>query len=390
MLYEHSQIGQDWRIDDNGFLRITIRLISCGVMEYGREELGSDPQLVGLPDVVSVNVPSDAIFNPHAMQSIEGMPVIGGYHEWIEADEKRKNHEVGSVAGAARQSGPYLEVDLSIRDPDTIAKIKSGEFTEISSAYTAQYNVEPGDYEGVAYDVEQNVIRFNHVALLPSGEGRGGREVRILNKQSGAKAMDFTTIELADKRAIRVANSDATVLNGALAMHVHNEALNAQALEAAMNSAEEAKVEMTNAEKKLSEAMGIINELKARIDELTSGDTLENMAEEMAEEQMNSVDTLVDNDAYDDKEKATNSIKGLRGHKLRLHVVNAIRKEPLSDEFAKDESFVKGVFNTMRELTPTTKSKVAGSEVFNRDKSKVANKDSLGYSAYNKYKTGGK
>jgi len=390
MLYERSQIGQDWRVDDNGFLRITIRLISCGVMEYGREELGNDPALGELPDVVSVNVPPDAIFSPHAMQSIEGMPVIGGYHEWIEADEERKNHEVGSVAGEARQSGPYLEVDLSIRDPDTIAKIKSGELTEISSAYTAYYDVTPGSYEDVAYDVAQNTIRFNHVALLPNGEGRGGREVRILNKQSGAEAMDLTTIELADKRAIRVANSDAVVLNGVLAMHVHNEALNAQALEAAMNSAEEAKTEIKNSEEKLAEAMGVINELKARIDELTSGDSLENMAEEMAEEQMNSVDALVDNEAYDDKEKAANSIKGLRGHKLRLHVVNAIRKEPLSDDFAKDESFVKGVFNTIRELAPSTKRKVAGAEVFNRDKSKVANKDSLGYAAYNNYKTGGK
>jgi len=390
MLYERTQVGRDWQIDDNGFLRITIRLISCGIMEYGREELGDDPELDGLPDVVSVNVPPDAIFNPHAMQSIEGMPVIGGYHEWIEADKERKNHEVGSVAGEARRSGPYLEVDLSIRDPEAIAKIKSGEFTEISSAYTAQYNVVSGEYEGVGYDVAQNAIRFNHVTLLPPGEGRGGREVRILNKQNGAEAMEVTTIELADKRAIRVVNADAAVLTGTLAMHVHNEALSAQAIEAAMNSADEAKVEMTNAEEKLAEAMGVINQLKDRIEELTSGDSLENMAEEMAEEQMNSVDALVDNDAYEDKEKANNSIKGLRGHKLRLHVVNAIRKKPLSDDFAKDESFVKGVFNTIREFTPNSKSKVAGSEVFNSDRAKVANNDSLGYSAYNAYKTGGK
>jgi hypothetical protein len=109
--------------------------------------------------------------------------VIAGNHHWLEDDVN--SFAVGATAGSARYNAPYLEVDLLLTDPDTVAAVERGELPEISAAYQADIVFEKGMYNEKYYDALQSRLAFNHICLLPPGCGRAGEDVRILNRKGG-------------------------------------------------------------------------------------------------------------------------------------------------------------------------------------------------------------
>ena len=354
---------ENWEEDDNGFLRTRARILKAGVMAYEGSEIGRGPGLH------NVYVPPEEMFNPDALYSLEGMPITVD-HEWIDPDNaKRGNIEVGSVAGTPRQNGAYLEADIVIRDKKTIEKIKNRDLVDISAGYLAKSRDVDGTYAGEAYSGQQERIRFNHVALLPAGKGRGGREVRVLNSE-GKTPMptdDFTTVTLGDRRQVRVLNADASVITAEMdAMRVENEKL-AGDVETFAKEVGELKASKEKLEGERDELTEKVKKAEGARDEALNPAKIQEIANAMASDQDAAIKILVANGA--DEDAARKECDGAYGHDLRVQVINCIRTENQQSELTKDqaesEAYVAGVFEMMVEnaRTSETKQTVVGAQV---------------------------
>ena len=85
---------------------------------------------------------------------------------------------------------PYLTNSLTVTDADAIAKIKTGEFRDLSAGYLCDVVMESGIFDGKHYDGVMKNIRGNHVALVR--EGRAGHDVRVADAaMKGGETMDI-------------------------------------------------------------------------------------------------------------------------------------------------------------------------------------------------------
>ena len=83
---------------------------------------------------------------------------------------------IGSVSDVW-VDGQYIKAKLHINDAQGLIAIRNG-VREVSCGYTADLDVQPGEFQGERYDAIQRNIKLNHVALVP--RGRAGPEVRLL------------------------------------------------------------------------------------------------------------------------------------------------------------------------------------------------------------------
>lgn len=169
-----------WRMTDDGFLRCTARVQQEKVLQYKLDELGEYPNGFN-KDPINILVPGESLADAEALKSLEGMPVVSWDHTWTDPSVV-KDVAVGSVAGAPRMEDEFLVCDLLITDAETIEQIKNGQIGEISAAYHAGTVFEEGEFNGEMFDARQKDLRYNHIAVIPAGEGRAGNDVRIINK----------------------------------------------------------------------------------------------------------------------------------------------------------------------------------------------------------------
>lgn len=190
MIHTSSNKVNQWRIDDDGFLRVTARVIKEGVFPYKTRELPTE-MLVTMAgrfgdnsDIVKEYIPLPE-FTEDALKSLEGKPVIVNMHDWRTAENNLIDGlTVGNVAGTPKVvDNKYIECDLLITDPETIQRIKEKTLIEVSAGYTSSMVTEQGAFDGDMYDAVQKEIKFNHVLLLPEGKGRCGYDVKIYNSK---------------------------------------------------------------------------------------------------------------------------------------------------------------------------------------------------------------
>ena len=328
-----------WELTDDGFLRCKARVLAERVMPYGREELGELPEGFVSP-IVNMLVHMDDMSDPGSMRTLEGCPVVAGEHNWL-GPEVVRQYTVGSVAGAPRIVGEYLECDLLITDPDTIRAVQEKELDEISAAYGAESNFEPGAHKGSPYDAKQQGIKYNHIAILPEGHGRAGRDVKIFNKNKVIKEVGAMPDEL--KVQVRLKNSGKTIFtNEAGAEMLANEenmaaenmevaeGASSKKLEESMSELETKNGEMEALNGEVEELKGELSVYKEKLDALLDGDAVGAAAEEMMADQEEAGEILENMAPYEGdedgkkKEEVMNSIKGLRGAALHSAVLVAL------------------------------------------------------------------
>lgn len=332
-----------WRLDkDTGFLTITVSLLNDQPMKYSASEIGASDDSTYL-----MSAPYDEMCK--GMTSLYGMPVVVG-HVWQTVETVGQS--VGNIKGNIKvdPETKTITCDVLITDAPTIKRIIEGELVEISAAYYCDLSY-IDDNSGTQHNID-----FNHLALLPKGEGRGGEAIRILNhkKQEMQMATDanqdiLTQIRLTNGKTVRVANEDADEVQ-----EMDKKVENMIDDEAFQGKIEELKA----AREQVSRLEGEMSALKEKLDAAMSPEVVEEAAAEM-----------VENEEY--AEKIMNS-RGLTrdgvkryGHALKAHVVQQVRMQngnPLTDEQLKDESFVAGMFSVYGSEQPV---KVAGAEVVN-------------------------
>lgn len=272
-----------WRVDPDGMLRVTARVLSDGVFPYLPAE-SPEGATVMPGNVVMQYIPKSA-FTKQALETLEGKPVIVGDHVWRDADNTHKDgRTVGAVAGTPRVKDGFVEVDLLIDDADTVEQVMKKQLVEISASYMGECTLEDGVYKGKPYGAVQGNLRFNHVLLLPEGAGRCGSDVRILNHNKPVKGETMSKVVKMTfgNRSASFTFSNEDDAKEAERMTEEQKSFDGAELEKAMNEATEVKGKLDELQAQYDAAMQTIAEQKAQIDELMSAESQSAMAAEAA------------------------------------------------------------------------------------------------------------
>jgi hypothetical protein len=358
-LYSDKLDPSRWEIDGSGFLRIRTRVLSSGVMAYSREEIGEaniPPEIKDNP-ILLVVMP-DTLAEPRAIRSLEGMPITVQH---AEINVQNTEAQVGSVAGTPCVEGPYLCADMRITDVAAIAQVASRELVELSSAYQMEVLWERGEYDGAPFHGKQTKLRYEHVALLPQGEGRAGPDVRVLNRQTLLE--DTTMADPVSKTLIKIGNRQFSVEN-AQAAEIANAvdeqvseakkttstAFNAQ-LEEIAGKLKEATDAKAAQDKIVADLQGQLAQMKEQLDAVSSPAAIEDKANAMNAERDEAATVM-------NSKTLAPELKKLTGHALRVAVINSVRavnKQPaLTADELKDEPGIKGRYSVMVENAKAT------------------------------------
>jgi hypothetical protein len=146
--------------------------------------------------------PPEEVFSDDSLSSLRGMSVtvrhpvgVGGQ---VTPENWRRLAGAGVVVGQTgdniSRSGDGVHTDgpVWVHDAETIRKVRAGELVELSVGYTARLDETPGTVPetGERYDAIQRDIRGNHLALLGTGEARGGASVRLRLDAEGHAIFD--------------------------------------------------------------------------------------------------------------------------------------------------------------------------------------------------------
>ena len=153
-----------------GGIAVDACLSKTGVLEY-RDPSGAVIREFRTPAAVT---------DPDAVESLIGATVTV-HHPASQrvTSENYRTHVVGTVA-RAWVDGENIMGELHIHDEETIAAIMNRELIDLSPGYGVTLSPTPGvDSVHGAYDVTTESMRYNHIALLPPGQGRQGPEVSL-------------------------------------------------------------------------------------------------------------------------------------------------------------------------------------------------------------------
>lgn len=153
---------------DDGFLRLDAYPTRCGILEYQAADGSVRREL---------RAPAD-VFAPESLATLAGAAVTVG-HPGLVTPATMRRERVGVVVGNPRQDGTAVFSVLQLDDESAISRAEARELVELSCGYRCDWDPTPGVFEGQAYDGRQVNIRYNHVALLPSGKGRAGAQCSL-------------------------------------------------------------------------------------------------------------------------------------------------------------------------------------------------------------------
>lgn len=125
--------------------------------------------------------PPEEVFAADSIASLRSAPVTELHPtEPVTAGNWRALSR-GHVGDDVRAEQERLVVaPVVVQDADAIAGVQSRKWAELSCGYACELEMTAGTTpEGERYDAIQREIRYNHVALLPRGEARGGPEIRL-------------------------------------------------------------------------------------------------------------------------------------------------------------------------------------------------------------------
>lgn len=293
------KIGNNFKVDEDGIMLVKAVILKEGVFDYLESEFvdgGSEQK------IVPVYIPLSE-FTPEALKSGEGRDVIIGDHDWrTSTNAATDGKSIGQISGVLSLNGNKIVCELRITDKDTVEKVLNKELVEISAGYTADFQQEDGTYNGTPYMYRQGNIVFNHVLLLPEGEGRCGSDVRVINKKKGEKIMSKTL-------RVKIGNTDKSVdftneEDAAKAESLVEEVKESSAkeVENALEELESLKEEVETKNAELEEKKKIIEEFKEKLEEALSPETQEAMAEELAE-QKEAENEVIETEFEDEEEK---------------------------------------------------------------------------------------
>ena len=120
--------------------------------------------------------PPEEVFENDSIKTLSQLPVTNDHpYEAVTADNA-KDYQVG-FTGNAENADPFVKVDMTVTDKDSIAEVMDKRKDEVSCGYACEVDLVAGEWQGQPYDCVQRRIRYNHLAIVPMG--RAGADCRI-------------------------------------------------------------------------------------------------------------------------------------------------------------------------------------------------------------------
>jgi uncharacterized protein len=164
------------RYDRDGRLHVTVANISKACVNSYKgsevpnyEALGLDPGRV-----YKLLRPADEL--ERAADTFNNLPILS-QHVPVTAVDHHPEFVIGSTGSDAEFVSPFLKNSLVIWSASAISAIESGAQRELSCGYRYVPIMEPGRFQGEAYDGLMTEIEGNHIATV--GDGRAGPDVVI-------------------------------------------------------------------------------------------------------------------------------------------------------------------------------------------------------------------
>lgn len=370
---------KSWQLDHAGFLRCKTSVLRSCVLSYKPEELTLEniPASLRSRNEVKLFVPEDELSRDGALDSLEGRPVSVD-HVW---QSTLGVDDVGNIAGSPTYdpTSKMVFADILVTDPNAIQRITSdkddpGRLVEQSAGYLMKVDWTPGiTDDGEEYDGVQRNIQFNHVALVGEGEGRAGKDVRILNKWSCNKmAEDLVRVKFGDK-TIRVHNADVPDLEKERDSNESTIAnlINPDEFEKLKSELTDANSNLAAANADVEEKNGKLEELRAMVDELKDPQLVQNAANQLIQERedtakvYNSLKGKVEDSALSESVEKSKSLQGVELHRHVVTSHRAMNKKPdLLKEELENSASLGGRFAMLVELSDVAeKTNVSGGEL---------------------------
>jgi hypothetical protein len=177
--FDAGRLGKAERTPQGG-ARVAATLTRAGVLTYRNPDGTTRKELR----------PPDEVFRTDSLATLRGAPVTIGHVALVTPANFRELVR-GHVSDEVRRDGAFVTSSLMLQDDEALTRIDAGELVELSAGYTLDYLPEPGTYKGERYDGVQRNVRYNHVALLPAGGGRAGRDVGLRLDSASAACDDW-------------------------------------------------------------------------------------------------------------------------------------------------------------------------------------------------------
>ena len=387
-IFDTATLEVQPEVSPEGFLRCAVNATRAGIFIYADENGQPVRALRG----------EDQVFHPASVSTLAGKPITRTHPSHLLDAASAKGAMVGSTGDTPQRAQDFLRVLVSLFDADTIGAVLGGK-KEVSCGYTADILDDAGVHPVFgAYDVVQENIRYNHLAVAIE-EGRGGPNVRMLldsstldskKEKTMAKETDLMKLKLGD-----VEHDVTPALHGALTHHLeglaaqHKKAMDdlaekfkglddygqdMEALAAGEGEAEEddekacakmdaiavksdkAAVVKARMAKMLGQMLGLKREVKAKMDaaEAAAKEAPAKLAE-AAKAQAVLVATVM---ALDEAAKPADLFTKTAGELKRLAI---LARDPKAVLDGKSEDFVEGRFTAVAAtVKPTNLGEVLG------------------------------
>jgi hypothetical protein len=163
-----------------GGMRVPANLTRIGVLSYTNAD-GSTVRELRHPDEV---------FAEDSLATLSGAPVTNRHPDRAVSPHNWRSLSVGHVGEDVKRDDKFVAARLMIQDAGAIADVERADadpeaLRELSCGYSCRLDETPGEYNGERYDAIQRSIRYNHVALGPTGWGRAGNEVALRLDSNG-------------------------------------------------------------------------------------------------------------------------------------------------------------------------------------------------------------
>jgi hypothetical protein len=166
-----------------GFLRVDGYVSRAGIYEYVNK--AEDAKYGAIGTIRRELRSLEEVSRQDALAGFEGAPLTANHPTQQITSSNVRAYEIGTATARARMDGDRVAASMMIKDPNTIAKVESGELAELSPGYKALIIKQPGTDKRYAtltnpegrYDCIQTDIEINHLALVP--RARGGSDLRI-------------------------------------------------------------------------------------------------------------------------------------------------------------------------------------------------------------------
>lgn len=171
---ESMRIDGQWtERESDGSLVVEAPIFRVGINSYEKPDGGFSREYKS----------AAVIFDKHTIESCDGMPITMGHppDRFVDSDNWR-DYARGHVSAPFRKDkkGGVLYGMLRVSDGDLIRMIREGRICETSPGFYAELDSSPGQAaNGKQYDSSQVELWANHLATGPEGWARGGREMSL-------------------------------------------------------------------------------------------------------------------------------------------------------------------------------------------------------------------